>query len=226
MTMVKVNGFSYSGMTMGLCLSLALLLTTKASASVITSLPGGTVVAMPALNYIGGDPQVFGPGITWTTTNSVTQGGSVFGYTGPYDFASNGNWNGLSMAGINSASDTMTFAFSSPLSAVGGFLNYAPGYGTPLIAVFDSGGNLIEDYNPTFMTGGGTNTGSFLGFQAASNNISYFKLSNAYISLTDLTILSGVTTVPEPSSLALAGLGAIGFVVGVIRRRRQARTAA
>ena len=111
-----------------------LVLAIPASAGVVTSLPGGTVVPMPANNYFGAGPQTF-DGITWTSTNAAKQGGSVFGYSGGYGFGGNGTWDGSlgPMAGLNdstdvySVTDTMTFTLSSPVSGIGGFLNYVPG---------------------------------------------------------------------------------------------------
>ena len=73
---------------------------------------------------------------------------SLFGaHSDSYGFGTNGQWTGAlgPMAGLNDATDyftvtdTMTFAFATPVSAVGGFLNYTPGFSTPTtIAVYDS----------------------------------------------------------------------------------------
>jgi hypothetical protein len=207
------------------------LATFLASASVVTSIPGGTVVPMPSVNYFGPGPQSFGPGITWSSTNASNQGGSVFGYTGGYGFGGNGFWDGAlgPMAGVNDSfddygvTDTMTFAFATPLSAVGGFLNYVPFGSTPTtIAVYNSSSTLIESYNLTFLTGGGTDTGQFLGFQESSPEISYFTLTDNYIGITDLTISGAV---PEPAEIlplaALLGVVAFGYV-----RRRKAQAVA
>ena len=89
-----------------------------ASATVVTSIPGGTVVPMPALNYFGPGPQVFGPGITWTSTNAVNQGGSVFGYTGGYGFSGNGFWDGSlgPMAGLNDSKASKAKANLQPFN--------------------------------------------------------------------------------------------------------------
>ncbi len=196
----------------------------SAEATVVTSLPGGTVISMPALEYFGPGPQTFGPGITWSSTNATVQSGSVFGYTGVYSFLSNGSWNGAlgPMAGLNDSShyydiapDTMTFAFSSPVYGVGGFMNYVPDFGdTTVIAVYDSSFSLLESATLTFSTGGGDNTGMFLAFQESSP-ISYFTLTDGYVGITNLTTLDSAP-VPEPGTLLLLGAG----VLSLVARRR------
>ncbi len=132
------------------------------------------------------------------------------------------------MAGLNDSTadygstDTMTFAFSTPQEAVGGFLNYVPGSENPTtIAVYDSSMTLIESYNLTFLTSGGTDTGMFLGFQESSPIISYFTLTDNYVGLVNLTIMS----VPEPGGLTLLGLGFVGVGgLGWLKtRKRKAR---
>ena len=159
------------------------LFATQASAVLITLLPGGTVEPMPVgLDYYGSGPQAFGSGITWTSASD----NSVFGYNDGYGFNANGTWF-LTMAGTNDSTSTMTFSLNNEVSAVGGFINYATGEGTPVIAVYDSNNNLIESAVLAFSTGGGTDTGFFYGFQEGSPIISSFTLSGAYIGITDLT---------------------------------------
>ncbi len=208
---------------------LALLMMPPANATIITSLPGGTLEAMPIVNYFGAGPQTFGDGVTetvtWSSTNSTNQNGSAFGYDGAYGFGSNGFWDGTlgTMAGVNSTysvygiRDTMTFAFSNPVSAVGGFINYYnDSQNTPTIAVYDSINNLIESYNLSFSTGGGDNTGYFYGF-SESTPIRYFTLTDAYVSITNLTVLT-TAQIPEPASLTLFGIGMAGMAFGKRRK--------
>jgi hypothetical protein len=198
----------------------------SAYADVVNSIPGGTVENMPVVNYFGPGPQVFGPGITWTSTNASNQGGSVFGYDAGYGFGSNGFWTSFDMAGLNDSFassgvvDTMTFSFPTPVDAVGGFINYAPGFGTPTIAVYNSTGGLIESTVLSFNTGGGTNTGFFYGFQESSNEISSFTLTDAYIGITNLTTSASA---PEPSSVALFGTVVALGLYFIRRRKAQAK---
>jgi hypothetical protein len=211
-------------------LTVVLVLTlVPAGAGVVTSIPGGTVVPMPASNYFGPGPETFGPGITWTSTNASNQGGSVFGYTGGYGFAANGGWDGAlgPMAGLNDGygafgvTDSMTFTFATPVSAVGGFFNYEPYQTTPTtIAVYDVSDILIESYNLTFLTGGGNDVGQFLGFQESSAIIGSFVLTDNYISLVNLTYAGG-SAVPEPGTLFPAAAGVL-LLAGLIRRKIRA----
>lgn len=200
----------------------ATFMVVQAGATVITSIGGGTVYPFAPVNYFGPGPQTVAPGITWSSTNAFNQGGSVYGNTNGSDFGSNGVWDSnLVMAGLNDAffiydvTDTMTFAFANPVNEVGGFLNYVPdGITTPTtIAVYDKTQTLIESFTLTFMTGGGTDTGFFYGFQETTP-ISYFTLSDNYIGITNLT----TNLVPEPGSLTLIGAGLLS-VIGCGRRR-------
>ena len=128
------------------------------------------------------------------------------------------------MAGVNDSfdaygvSDTMTFTFATPVSGVGGFLNYVPGGSTPtIIQALDSLGNVIESYNLTFLTGGANDTGAFYGFLEGSPIIKSFTLTDNYVGITNLTVL-GTSSIPEPGNLALIGSG-IALLGGLLRRK-------
>ena len=185
-----------------------------AQAIPITSLTGATTYEFSALNYQGSGAKTIAPGITWSSQSS----GSVYGWTNGYGFAGNGGWNSpLSMIGSNSGSAAMRIDFASPVSGVAAFLNYAPGYGTPTIAVYDSHNTLLESYLLNFSTGGGNNTGQVHGFQESVADIAYMTLSGAYIGAAHLQVLAG--NVPEPASYALVFV-ALAAAGAAVRRRR------
>jgi hypothetical protein len=85
-----------------LVLALCLAANPGGASLVDTSLPSGTVIAMPSVNYFGQGPQTVVPGITWSSTSSS----STFGFTGSYGFGENGPWDGTlgPMPGLNSSS--------------------------------------------------------------------------------------------------------------------------
>ncbi len=190
-----------------LALSLSLV-AHPANAALVTSIPDGKVISMPDITYFGPGPQTFGRGITWTSTYSK----SNFGYSGAYNYSSNGGWTGDlgPMAGLNASTGTMTFIFSAPVSAVGGFLNYSPGSGNPtIIAVYDASNHLIESFNLTFTTGGGDDTGFFYGFEESANVISTFALTDNYVGIVNLT--TKASPVSLPGAIWLLGSGLLGL---------------
>ena len=191
----------------------ALFIPFASQAGVVTSLPGGTVLPMPAIDYEGAGPQVMAPGVTWSSAS----GGSVYGWADGYGFGGNGFWSGTPMMGTNDTVSTMTVSFASPVAGVGAFLNYVEGMNAS-IAVYDSSNNLIESMNLTFSTGGGDNTGMFYGFSESSANIAYFTMTGGYIGAADLTYTGqAATDLPEPASIALLSLGMIG--IAALRRK-------
>jgi hypothetical protein len=191
-----------------------------AEATVVSSL-NGVVVPMPAVNYFGAGPQVFDGGeVTWTSTNA----NSTFGITTPYYFYVNGQWDGAlgPMAGVNSSfydsgvTDTMTFTFTTPVSAVGGFINYSPLYliddsvPATVVSVYSPTHVLLESTTLSFLTGNATNSGQFVGFVDVGP-IGSLTLSDNYVGLVGLTL-----PVPESSTWAMmligfAGLGFAGY---------------
>jgi hypothetical protein len=206
------------------------LMIAQAGASVVTSWTGGTLEIPPSINYFGPGPQTFGvDNVVWSSTNATNQGGSVFGYTGGYGYINNGFWDGAlgPMIGLNDSfavygvTDTMTFAFQSPLKSVGAFFNYVPGGPTPTtIAVYDASHTLIESFNLTwnFNNTACIDCGQLLGFVESTPDISFLTLTDNYVGLVNLTTNFNTSTTPEPSSLLLLGSGVLGLA-GMIRRK-------
>jgi hypothetical protein len=177
-------------------------------AELVSSLPGGTITPMPELDYEGLGPKTFGPNITWSSTFPL----SVFGGTQGAAFSANGMWLNDAVtsfgpiAVLNDAQHTMTFEFSTPVQAAGGFLNYRyyePTATTFTIAVYDSSNTLIESNTLSFTTGGVVNSGFFYGFKEASNKIRYFTLSGNVVGITNLTTLIGNPIHATPGIVSL-----------------------
>ena len=232
-----------SGIVVSLKMSVTLLglavFASSANATLITSSGGmsaidGTLTFDgPPVNYFGTGPIQVGVGvgenITWFSTNSSFQGGSVCNFSGGYGFGGNGSWRGKSMIGVNSYNngDVMTIAFNDgPVKEVGGFLNYATfGYGDAFIAAYDSSNNLLESYNLSAVapisTPNGFNDGAFRGIVRACDDIKYFTMSGAYIGADDVVFHRGgqISVVPEPGAIAtgVIMLGSLAF--GMTRRR-------
>jgi len=79
--------------------------------------------------------------------------------------------------------------------------------------VWDTSNNLIESYNLTFLTGGGTNSGEWIRF-VESTPIGSFTMTGNYVGVTG----QAVSAIPEPGTLVMFGSGLLGLV-GIARRK-------
>jgi len=226
----------------GACLSFVV----AAQAALITTSPGGgTTVnfsqfnacttfgsSAPAGCRTGTDVgALVGQTIIFTAseTGTFNQFGQL--YNGPWNLAGNGTWSSArdGYVGLNNQSgdtnDFVMFAFATPVSAVGAFMNYAPGqnFSTPIIEVLGAGMSVLESYNlsaASISTPAALNDGAFRGISRASADIVAFRVRGGFVPvLDDLTFVSSTSSVPEPGTLALLGLGLAGLAAS--RRRRQ-----
>ena len=216
--------------------ALVLALTVESvNATVITSLPGGTVVNFPAVNIDAPGPVTVVPGVTWKS-DDVT---AIYGYTGMDNFNTNGFWTGsFPIAEMDQDDKSMTFSFSTPVSAVGGIMDWyaISGLIRPAsMAVYNSSDILIKSfelYDNSTNTNFGT-PNSFNGFQESTADISSFVLSGDYAGMEDLVFSSAAScngvsvaacsTTPLPSTWITFLIGLVGF--GVVARRRKQDTA-
>jgi hypothetical protein len=154
--------------------------------------------------------------------------GSVLGTT-PYGLGQNGSWDSpfvfaaLNVDAFGGDGYTMTFTLAHPVRAVGAYMNYIipnagdPSVGPVLITALDSSNNVLEqdridDGTNDITTPGGFNAGAWRGILLNSPDIAAIQFTNAGIILTNLTVGQEPETnteLPEPGSIAMAGLGLI-----------------
>ena len=191
------------------------LTSVAAHAAVVTSVTGG-VDRQVTMRNVFTSSAISESGFTFTSTSN----NSIYGYSGLYGLASNGNWEGGAYIGLNvgySANQFFTLTFDDPVASVLAFVNYAPGYGTPYMAAYDASNHLIESTNLSFMTPNGYNAGQDLGFTESSNIIKSVRFGDAYIVAADIV----TAAVPIPNTVLLMGLG-LGTLMFALRRRKDA----
>ncbi|ODU22799.1 MAG: hypothetical protein ABS87_01125 [Sphingomonas sp. SCN 67-18] len=199
-----------------------------AFAAVVTSLPGGTSVAIPKLNAYGAPATDIGSGISWSSSESS----SVLGWSRGYGFSDNGSWSGTPMIGLNTGTGTMTLGFDQ---AVTGFLaeinwaaqpvtQYSDNDPAAFMSAYNAAGDLLE----TIQFTGGTAPG-YYGFSREDGDIASIVFGNSYVGARNLSLelapapkansVAFVSApVPEPAAWAMmiAGFGLIG---GTLRMR-------
>lgn len=201
---------------------------TASAATLITSDAGYTgpdlqigSIGQPYYLFTGG-PTALPGGVTFSSTTA----NSVIG-TGGYGLGNNG-FSNAPIIGLNSSNDTMTLTFDTAIASFGLGINYAPGYGDPVIAAYDGSGTLIASFNLASLapisTPGAFNAFAFRGIDGGGTAIKSFTLSGAYIiaSANTGSPPPAVGGVPEPSTWAMLIVG-FGFVGSAMRNRRTTR---
>ena len=143
-------------------------------------------------------------------------------------FSSDGNDNGDLQIGENSSGDWVAyFSYNGANFSSGSYSGVLIGSAPALLdtdydlKVDDIGGVFTFLVNGVEAGPGVTPSGTFGGFNAMHIAVAPGGGGPNYTGLaSDLTIASGVTAVPEPASLVLFGLGAIGLLA-VARRKRE-----
>jgi hypothetical protein len=190
-------------------------LAAPSNAAIIVSLPGGTVVPIPAVNIQGSaGPIGFGPGITFTTTSPT----ALFGWTGPIAQYQAFPWLGNPAIALNNIESAYTLTFDTPVRAFLGQVTWGrsgyAGYATRMSA-YDANGAQLDAVD--FVINGQQQLSKgFYGFSYAGPDIKSIVFNNDFIAVRNISIMSAV---PEPAAWAMMIIG-FGLVGGSLRRQR------
>ncbi|MGZ9709896.1 PEP-CTERM sorting domain-containing protein [Glaciimonas sp. GNP009] len=196
-----------------------LLVTPFVHASQISGVDGfGNPVVPGATSTITFDDQ------SDATFSSLSTGGVTFSGVGGSlrtnnDYHSNYNGRGTRYLDNNAgATSSIKFAFAAPVSAFA--FNWGASDDVWTLTAFNSLNAAIESF--VLPITHGSNAGDYVGL--ADADISYATLitstSYDFIFIDNFTVAAGATNVPEPTSIALLGLGLMGFAAA---RRKSAK---
>ena len=193
------------------------------SAALLTSAGSGTLEDLSSRAGIGygftSGPVTLPSGIIFTSSENAVLG------SGFYGLDANGDWFGGSWyyMGLDAEEGWMRLELPTLVSEFTMFVNYDPGLDfNPMIVALDASMNVLESYDLSvsapISTPGGENAGAYRGIFRAEGDIKYIELRNALIVAKDIRFLEVESEVPEPNSMALLSIGALG---GLLLRRRR-----
>ncbi|MGI8820063.1 MAG: PEP-CTERM sorting domain-containing protein [Chthoniobacterales bacterium] len=156
----------------------------------------------------------FGNPLDGTQTSYVAPGANGFGWTAS---AALGLYSNVSALSTNAANDPITILFTGlPVTAFGG-----------IFANTDINGNIIPGTVTVMTSDGGSQTVTTNGFLGYTSNVTITSITMLAAGTTNNWVqvdhfYTGTAAVPEPGTIALLSLGAVGLVGAAIKRRRQA----
>lgn len=169
---------------------------------------------------------VQGDSVTFTSTN----GSAVFAYAFAYSLNTNGAWGGgrRGFVGLNAPFGSIRFDFETPVSGVGGLINYAPpstSNGEAIIRALGTNDTVLETFSLSFdapiVTPGAIDRGAFRGFERRRADIIAFELSNAFIVVDNLVWSrdNAAPEIPVPAAGLLFSAGFGGLIAARPKRR-------
>ena len=220
--------------------------TTQASTTLLTSDAGYTGPELELGPFADGQYNfTFGPeslpgGFTFVASPGGSGGypyggnsgeGSVIGQ-GSYGLAGNGSFGGDAVyIGVDSGTGYDQLQLSTPVSEIGFFFNYAPGFGAdPTISTLDADHNVVDSYDLATLapisTPGGFNDFAFRGIESTSDDIYGLQFGGSYLlaSGTATGVVVPISGAPEPGTWTLMILG-VGLAGAAMRGRSHTCTA-